>query len=179
MDDVFDGDEKDEQRTERPQGTEGVRILGADEARAVIDSGEACACKVVTGKVSPFGGGHGCRIVRGDRGRRRLWSRPCPPERGTCRGRPDPLPLPHPGEGGESGPWASCLLRDRGSPPDPGVCGLGAPVPRRAQGSTEVCPRTGRAVSDPADHQAVRRSGKPPHRPRRLVRSSTQCIHSR
>ena len=41
MDDVFDGDEKDEQRTERPQGTEGVRILGADEARAVIDSGEA------------------------------------------------------------------------------------------------------------------------------------------
>ena len=37
MDDVFDGDEKDEQRTERPQGTEGVRILGADEARAVID----------------------------------------------------------------------------------------------------------------------------------------------
>lgn len=39
MDDVFDGDESEAQQPERPRANEGVRILGADEARAAIDAG--------------------------------------------------------------------------------------------------------------------------------------------
>ena len=41
MDDVFDGEGSDEQQPSAPRSTEGVRILGADEARAALDSGEA------------------------------------------------------------------------------------------------------------------------------------------
>lgn len=41
MDDVFEGDETEAQQPEPPRASEGVRILGADEARAALETGEA------------------------------------------------------------------------------------------------------------------------------------------